>query len=307
MKATILSGLVALALGAFTTSCSNILEENGVLNSAAQSGMGELRINLTTDASLNVSTKGGEGTENVEIGSKTYAINKDNFDITAILKESESNTTVTGKASTFPKNVVAGKYTVTATYDQMGEQTLNWDKPSFSGTKDVQVSTITPGTAEISASLTNSIVSIDSKTFTDFLGKASVEKLYVYAGEKPADNKTGAYDLINTENGAASLKTGEQLFVKNGQKDVHIYIQYKLNNSDTLLDHISSIGTSSTTESGAAEVKTVAAKQYSVKYQLNEDNGSLQLKITIDKTIETVDINVPINPYPTTPVTPAAE
>ena len=78
MKATILSGLIALALGAFTTSCSNILEENGVLNSAAQAGMGELRINRTTDASLNVSTKSGEGTESVQIGSKTYEINKDN-------------------------------------------------------------------------------------------------------------------------------------------------------------------------------------------------------------------------------------
>ena len=66
MKATILSGLIAVALGGLT-SCSNILEENGVINNVAESGMGELRINLTTDASLNVSTKGGEGTEPVNI------------------------------------------------------------------------------------------------------------------------------------------------------------------------------------------------------------------------------------------------
>ena len=56
MKAKLLVGLLTVALGGLT-SCGNILEENGVINNVAESGMGELRINLSTDASLNVSTK----------------------------------------------------------------------------------------------------------------------------------------------------------------------------------------------------------------------------------------------------------
>ena len=55
MKARLLVGLLTVALGGLT-SCSNILEENGVINNVAESGMGELRINLSTDASVNVST-----------------------------------------------------------------------------------------------------------------------------------------------------------------------------------------------------------------------------------------------------------
>ena len=90
MKATILSGLIAVALGGLT-SCSNILEENGVINNVAESGMGELRINLTTDASLNVSTKGGEGTEPVNINGKSYDINTGDFNVTAVLSSSTAN------------------------------------------------------------------------------------------------------------------------------------------------------------------------------------------------------------------------
>ena len=57
MKARLLVGLLTVALGGLT-SCSNILEENGVINNVAESGMGELRINLSTDASVSVVTKG---------------------------------------------------------------------------------------------------------------------------------------------------------------------------------------------------------------------------------------------------------
>ena len=56
MKARLLVGLLTVALGGLT-SCSNILEENGVINNVAESGMGELRINLVADGTLNVGTK----------------------------------------------------------------------------------------------------------------------------------------------------------------------------------------------------------------------------------------------------------
>ena len=59
MKARLLVGLLIVALGGLT-SCSNILEENGVINNVAESGMGELRINLVADGTLNVSTKSGD-------------------------------------------------------------------------------------------------------------------------------------------------------------------------------------------------------------------------------------------------------
>ena len=74
MKTRLLAGLTALVLGAFTSSCSNILEENGVINNVAESGMGELRINLSTDASLNVSTKATENVTNITDNQGTITV-----------------------------------------------------------------------------------------------------------------------------------------------------------------------------------------------------------------------------------------
>ena len=72
MKAKLLVGLLTVALGGLT-SCSNILEENGVINNVAESGMGELRINLSTDASVSVVTKAindADGTYIIKVTNK---------------------------------------------------------------------------------------------------------------------------------------------------------------------------------------------------------------------------------------------
>ena len=84
MKAKLVAGLVAIALGGFT-SCGNILEENGVINNVAQNGTGELRINLVADGSLNVTTK---ATESIS----TEGIDTQNFEVTAT--PSKGSTTV---------------------------------------------------------------------------------------------------------------------------------------------------------------------------------------------------------------------
>ena len=77
MKARLLVGLLTVALGGLT-SCSNILEENGVINNVAESGMGELRINLTTDPTVEAITKAGsEDPSNffVQIDQQSYNYN----------------------------------------------------------------------------------------------------------------------------------------------------------------------------------------------------------------------------------------
>ena len=90
MKAKLVAGLVAIALGGFT-SCGNILEENGVINNVAQNGTGELRINLVADGSLNVTTK-ADGTININ-ENKKYDNLIDQFKVTLA---STTSTTVNG-------------------------------------------------------------------------------------------------------------------------------------------------------------------------------------------------------------------
>ena len=128
MKARLLVGLLTVALGGLT-SCSNILEENGVINNVAESGMGELRINLSTDASLNVSTKAEAGKENVQNitdnqGTITVTTTKGNDVI--------GNPTLPDKAGTH--ELPLGTYTLSATNDKTMSTDFKWDWPVLATT-----------------------------------------------------------------------------------------------------------------------------------------------------------------------------
>lgn len=285
MKARLLVGLVTVALGGLT-SCSNILEENGVINNVAESGMGELRINLSTDATLNVSTK-AISTESINIGDFVITATKDNKSVPL------------GNYSGFTegkKAVPHGTYSnITATLNQMGDDVLKFDAPSFQGVHldDVIISANqTTEIGTITATLTNSVISVDQSTFNTFKSKVNIDQLYVYAGPtKPTDTKK-QFSLIINSGSSVTLNQQNVLYVKAEEANINLYLHGTLNN-----------GTHTTVE-WTTPIKgtegTEAAKQYNVKYSLNEDNGSISLNIELDGNVIEVPITVEVNPYGST-------
>lgn len=289
MKTTILSGLIAVALGGLT-SCSNILEENGVINNVAESGMGELRINLTTDASLNVSTKGGVSTTEINGSNFTYEV-----------RGSQATESQTKRYSDFPLTLPTGTYSVTATYDQMVNEEGNtvplaWDKPSFYGEcSPVSV----PGTATINATLSNSVISFDKETTeTAFKDKVTISEVFVYAGNKDYTNEE-KFTLYK----AGQTQETKTLFVAAGQKNVYIHIDGTVQDSkSTKISHSTLIAGRKQENGTLGETtQTFAANEYKVAYTLNDDKGLLSLTINISGTTQDITITEEIDPYPTTP------
>ena len=297
MKARLLVGLLTVALGGLT-SCSNILEENGVINNVAESGMGELRINLTTDATLNVSTKAAEEvtTDKSSVTIKGKAINFDPallmITATEITDNPEQKVTYTEKFTEFPMKVKASNYSVSAIYDKMNNQTLAWNAPSFAGktASIVPVSKTQPGTASISATLDNSIITINENEFNKFKTKVSIDRLFVFEGSAPTPEEINEpnFSLIKTENSNISLYTDQLLFVKKEATDVRIYIRYKIN--ENTKTHIHPI----ITETGG---KTTSGKDYNITYTLVEESGDLNLAITVNGYVMPENVTVEVDPY----------
>lgn len=286
MKQTFLLGLIAFALG-FLPSCSNILEDSG--NPSAIAETGKLSLALEADASVNVTTK---ATSNVTISDEV----KNNLEITGT---KESGTITLGTSSDFAngatKAVPAGTYTkIAATYDGMGENALAFDSPMLAGETTESV-TVTPNAAaakaSITATLTNSVITIDQETFTELQKLATITELYVYTGSEsslPSD-ESQRYSLLSSEN---TLEAGKTLFVKPGLSNVFIHIAGKL-----IADEGKTFDTSSQIRESETTSTTAAAKNYSVQYSLANTQGSLTLTINVNGTVEVVEIPVEVNPY----------
>lgn len=287
MKKTFLLGLTAFALF-FLPSCSNILEDSG--NSLATAKTGKLSLALEADASVCVTTK-ATSTTSVTISDEV----KNNLVITGI---KNGNPITLGKSSDFADGVTravpAGTYTeLSATYSQMiGD--LQFDSPMLAG-KTTEIVTVTPNAAaakaSITATLTNSIITIDPGTFAELQKMATITELYVYTGSEsslPSD-ESQRYSLLSSEN---TLEAGKTLFVKPGLSNVFIHIAGKL-----IADEGKTFDTSSQIRESETTSTTAAAKNYSVQYSLANTQGSLTLTINVNGTVEVVEIPVEVNPY----------
>lgn len=277
-------GLIAFAL-VFLPSCSNILEDSG--NPSAITETGKLSLALEADASVSVTTK---ATSTVTISDEV----KNNLVITG----TKGGSPITlGKSSDFAdgatRAVPAGTYTeLSATYSQMiGD--LQFDSPMLAG-KTTEIVTVTPNAAaakaSITATLTNSIITINTEEFAKLQKMATITKLYVYTGT--ADDPTEEnpeYTLLSTAN---TLETGKTLFVKPGLSNVFIRIEGKL-----IADETKIFSTSSQIRESEETSITAATKNYSVQYSLANTQGTLTLTINVNGTVEIVEIPVEVNPY----------
>lgn len=285
MKKGLYELLVIVAL-VFLPSCSNILEDSGSPSAIAETG--KLSLALEADASVSVTTK---ATSTVTISDEV----KNNLVITGT-KEGSSITL--GKSSDFADGVTravpAGTYTeLSATYSQMTGD-LQFDSPMLAG-KTTETVTVTPNAAaakaSITATLTNSVITIDQETFTELQKLATITELYVYTGSEsslPSD-ESQRYSLLSSEN---TLEAGKTLFVKPGLSNVFIHIAGKL-----IADEGKTFDTSSQIRESETTSTTAAAKNYSVQYSLANTQGSLTLTINVNGTVEVVEIPVEVNPY----------
>ncbi len=285
MKGNFLLGLITAF--ALFSSCSNILEDSG--NSLATAKTGKLGLALEADASVCVTTKAT---------STTFVTISDEVKNNLVITGTKDGSPITlGKSSDFAngatKAVPAGTYTeLSATYDKMTGD-LQFDSPTLAG-KTTESVTVTPNaaaaSASITATLTNSIITINTEEFAKLQKMATITKLYVYTGT--ADDPTEEnpeYTLLSTAN---TLETGKTLFVKPGLSNVFIRIEGKLIADETKIFSISS----QIRESEETSI-TAATKNYSVQYSLANTQGTLTLTINVNGTVEIVEIPVEVNPY----------
>lgn len=270
----------------FLPSCSNILEDSGAPSAIAETG--KLSLALEADASVSVTTK---ATTNVAISDEV----KDKMVITGT---KESNAIPLGEYSTFvngSKAVPAGTYTkITATYDGMNGKDLAFDSPMLAGEATgsfiVTPKATEPATAEITATLTNSIITIDGPAFDVLKEVAKITKLYVYTGT--SGDSSVADPEFSLLSGESILRTdGKLLFVKPNLSNVFIRIEGTLTTvPDINFHHTYQIKD----KEGTA---TSGRKSYNVQYSFLETDGTLKLSISVNGDVEIVDIPVKVNPY----------
>ena len=287
MKKALLLGIAALTFGVLP-SCSNILEESGI-NPAAKVKTGELGIALEADASVSVTTK-AETSNEVTLTDEE----KKKFVIKGT-KDGASSPIDLGTFADFAngavKTVEVGTYSITAAYGTM-EDELAFDNPTFEGTKTgvlVEANKTTDNVA-VTASLTNSIISIDDATFISLKTSATITDLFAYSGKVEPTGESGKYSLLSADNNTLVSST---LYVKKGASDVNIVIKGTLKDDPT-----KSFTNTRNIKTLIGEGQNIEeAKNYNIKYSLSGDKGSLTLTITVNGTVTNVDLPVTVNPY----------
>ncbi len=279
MKAKLVAGLVAIALGGFT-SCGNILEENGVINNVAQNGTGELRINLNQDPSVNVISKAGTFD-----GSKVTLTEDEigDFDITV-----SDVTGLDGKYKDIKDKTAtasAGEHTITATYGNMTEN-FAFDAPCFSGTAKVNVTKGSLATGEVTCKLSNSIIVINESALSTFKTDATITNIVAITGA--VDNDTNLSSGTSLLDNSGTLKT-ETLYVKPDLTDAKIVLEGVLKN-DTSRKFRAIADIKSSTNAGAGN-------KYNVTYSLSSSQGSLKITINVNGDVSEVSVPVSVDPY----------
>ena len=275
MKATILSGLIAVALGGLT-SCRNILEENGMINNVAESGMGELRINLSTDPTVEAITKAEEDlskfTVKIDNTEHSYDDWKDNKRLT----------------------VAVGNNKTVEAYNIKADEVKNfaWNKPYYTGSQTANIVAGQITTVNISCSRANSTLVVDTTGFNpEEEGQTKilcVKSLKAYAEEQD-NSDTNGFDLLKRTNEADSV------CVKADIKARIELVPAKMADGTEL-----SPVTTYIFSDQSAEEKTEAAKRYKVSYTVNNTNGQATITVKVNNTVTEVPIGVEVNPYGST-------
>lgn len=284
-------GLAAIVLGGMT-SCSNILEEDGVSNVITKGETGTLQINLVADGSLNVTTK-----SEVDL-TKDYSSLLNNFKVTLAninntelpegteLPNNKSYSEVKEKLYKLKKGTICQ---LSANYGTM-DKVFGWDCPIFQGSSaEITVIANAPNNIEASCTLQNSLVNINisdltnnnNVTITSIDGISESETFHIYGSNNTSGCEISRNKLYVQANKVAKLvMTGR--FTPEGGNGVDFT-------------------TPEVQLASSGETTTTAKKRYDVTYTLNSDNGHLKIVVSIDGKVDTVDVPVIVDPYNPTP------
>lgn len=274
MKTRLLVGLLTVALGGLT-SCGNILEENGVINNVAESGMGELRINLSTDPTVEAITKSNtpEDLSNftVSIGETTYNYNQ--WYGQTLLVKTGSDQTITA-------------------YNLSKVDDFAWNAPYYTGSQTASIVAGKNATVTINCTRANSTLVVDTTGFEPAKGKEKilyVKSLLAYNGDKD----TNAFNLL--QNGNSPAAPTDSVCVKAGITAKIVLTPAKMDGTPLtpVTRYLTNDGNTGTTG---------AAQKYNISYEVKDDKGQATIQITVNKTVtEEHQINVDVNPYNSSP------
>lgn len=273
-------GIAMLSLGALSA-CGNILEEP----SAAKAETGELCIELTTDATLEINTKSTETVQNI----------LDNQGSFSISMTPQPNTTVPS-GTTLPtvegthKGIPVGHYYISAKNNNTMLADFEWNKPVLASIQ--QTVDVNPGTQSIALTCTlqNSIITVDANAWNSLLNDVDVTAFQVVnMATVPAKGTT-------ITGGTSLLASGSKTTLNTST----LYANRDLQHVKIVLDGTLKSGTRQDFRASApiqpSETNNVigAKNKYNVSFSLDNTKGQLVLSITVDNTVTPVPIVIPI-------------
>ena len=276
-------GIAILSAGALSA-CGNILEEP----SMAKAKTGELCIELTTDATLEINTKATEPetVQNILDNQGTFKISMTPQSNTTV-PENITLPTTAGKHN----NIPVGHYNISASNNRTMSE-FAWDFPVLAST--TQTVDVNPGTQSkaLTCTLQNSIITVDANAWSSLLNDVDVNAFQVVnmATVPPKGTPiTGGTSLLAS--GSNTTLNSRTLYANPDLRNVKIVLDGQLKS-----------GTRQTFRASApirpSDTNNVigAKNKYNVSFSLDNTKGQLVLEIKVDNTVTTVPIVIPIIP-----------
>lgn len=269
-------GIAMLSAGALSA-CGNILEEP----SMAKAKTGELCIELTTDATLEINTKSTESVKNIQDNQGTLSIS-----MTAQSTDFPAGVNLPTTEGTH-KGIPVGTYNISASNNRTMSAEFAWNYPVLASTQETV--TVNPGkqSKELTCTLQNSIIAVDADAWTSLLSDVTVSAFQVVnmATVPTQGTITGGTSLLAA--GSTTKLNSNMLYAKPDLQHVKIVLDGTLK-SGTQFRASAPIRPSDTNNVIGAKNK------YNVSFSLDNTKGQLVLNITVDNTVTPVPIVIPI-------------
>lgn len=275
-------GIAMLTAGALSA-CGNILEEP----SAAKAETGELCIELTTDATLEINTKSTESVQNILTYQGTFSISMTPQTDTTV----PTGTILPTKEGTH-KGIPVGSYNIKAYNNRTMTKDFEWNNPVLEST--VETVTVKPGSQNktLTCTLQNSIIAVDAAAWTSLLSDVTVSAFQVVnIANVPTKGTTITGGTSLLASGSTTTLNSDMLYVKPDLQNVKIVLDGKLRNGTQKEFRASAPIRPSTTNN------VIGSKnKYNVSFSLDNTKGQLVLNIKVDNTVTPVPIVIPIIP-----------
>ena len=274
-------GIAMLTAGALSA-CGNILEEP----SMAKATTGELSIELTTDATLEINTKSTESVKNIQDNQGTLSIS-----MTAQSTDFPAGVNLPTTEGTH-KGIPVGTYNISASNNRTMSAEFAWNYPVLASTQETV--TVKPGTQskELICTLQNSIIAVDTAAWNALLSDVTVSAFQVV-------NMATVPTKGTTITGGTSLLASGSTTTLNSSM---LYAKKDLQNVKIVLDGTLKSGSQQTFRASAPiqpneNNNVIGSKnKYNVSFSLDKSKGQLVLEIKVDNTVTPVPIVIPILP-----------